>query len=88
MKKCEYSSVYEESGNNQLVTCELIKGGCVYQGKEFNSSSATKKYIVCNEKGLATMTTKEEHLGKEKREEYLRIDEMIDDLVKPEFKQP
>ena len=56
MKKCGNSFIYEEVGNNKLVICKLAKGGCVYQGGSFNSSSEPIEYIVCHEKGLAEKT--------------------------------
>lgn len=53
MKKCEYSFIYEQVGDNKLITCRLPKGECGYQGKTFNSSANSTKYVICNKKGLA-----------------------------------
>jgi len=59
MEQCEHSFIYEQVGNNKLVVCKLPKGECIYQGGTFTSSSDSKKYIVCSEKGLAKKTIEE-----------------------------
>jgi len=64
MEKCKYSFVYEQVGNNKLVTCNLPIGECIYQDGEFTSSSDSKKYIVCSEKGLAEKISEKEIVKK------------------------
>ena len=52
MEKCKNLFIYEQVGNRNLITCKLEVGKCEHQGKEFNSSSDSKRYIVCKTKGL------------------------------------
>ena len=65
MTKCRKSRIYEQVGDNKLVTCRLPKGECAYQGEKFNSSDSPKEYVICDKKGSARKTTKEELLQRE-----------------------
>ena len=82
MKKCSYSFIYEQVGDNKLVSCNLPNRECVYQGKTFNSSANSEKYIVCNKKGLAEKTTENEFY--QKIEEGRRIHLITDNPDNPQ----
>ena len=80
MKICRHSFIYEQVEENKLVACKLPKGECLYQEESFNSSADSKRYIVCNEKGLTEKTTEKEHWEKE-RKGFRQIGKMTDDLT-------